>query len=75
MGRRAAARRGAALTVLISKVRAAVGRGRPARAADELSVVLPEPALVDVEQALAAVHAAESAVAVGRLAARLVRWR
>jgi DNA-binding SARP family transcriptional activator len=53
---------GAALNVLISKVRAAVGpevlRGR-----GELSVVLPEPAHVDVEVATFALHAAESAVA------------
>jgi DNA-binding SARP family transcriptional activator len=53
---------GAALSVLISKVRAVVGpdvlRGRT-----ELTVTLPEPAYVDVEVALAALHAAESAVA------------
>ena len=52
----------AALNVLISKVRAAVGpevlRGR-----GELSVALPEPAHVDVEAATVALHAAESAVA------------
>ena len=52
----------AALSVLISKVRAAVGpevlRGRT-----ELSLILPEPAHVDVETAASAVHAAESAVA------------
>ena len=52
----------AALSVLVSKVRAALGpdllRGRT-----ELAVTLPEPAYVDVEAALAAVHAAESAVA------------
>jgi len=52
----------AALNVLISKVRAAVGpdvlRGR-----GELSVRLPEPAYVDVEVATSALHAAESAVA------------
>ena len=51
-----------ALTVLISKLRTAVGaeliRGRT-----ELAVVLPEPAYVDVEHALAALHTAESAVA------------
>jgi SARP family transcriptional regulator, regulator of embCAB operon len=51
-----------ALTVLISKLRTAVGpdlvRGRT-----ELVLVLPEPAHVDVETALAAVHAAEAAVA------------
>jgi DNA-binding SARP family transcriptional activator len=53
---------GAALSVLISKVRAAVGpdvlRGRT-----ELSLALPEPAHVDVEMAASAVHAAESAIA------------
>lgn len=51
-----------ALTVLISKLRAAVGaeiiRGRT-----ELAVVLPEPAEVDVSHALAALHTAESATA------------
>jgi SARP family transcriptional regulator, regulator of embCAB operon len=55
---------GAALSVLISKVRAAVGpdvlRGRT-----ELSMTLPEPAHVDVEVAMSALHAAESAVALG----------
>jgi DNA-binding SARP family transcriptional activator len=54
----------AALSALISKVRTVVGhdvlRGRT-----ELSVVLPEPSQVDVEVAQSAVHAAESAVAVG----------
>ncbi|CAM3765443.1 BTAD domain-containing putative transcriptional regulator [Occultella aeris] len=51
-----------ALTVLISKLRTALGaeliRGRA-----ELAVVLPEPAQVDVDLALAALHRAESAVA------------
>lgn len=55
---------GAALSVLISKLRAAVGpdvlRGRA-----ELSVTLPEPAHVDVEVAMSALHRAESAVALG----------
>jgi SARP family transcriptional regulator, regulator of embCAB operon len=54
----------AALSVVISKVRAVVGpdvlRGRT-----ELSLVLPEPAHVDVETATSAVHTAESAVALG----------
>jgi SARP family transcriptional regulator, regulator of embCAB operon len=54
----------AALTVLLSKLRATVGsellRGR-----GDVSLVLPEAARVDVEDALAGVHAAESAVAVG----------
>jgi SARP family transcriptional regulator, regulator of embCAB operon len=62
-GRPPAAASGA-LNALVSKVRAATGadvlRGR-----GELSVVLPEPALVDVEMATAALHAAESAVARG----------
>jgi DNA-binding SARP family transcriptional activator len=53
---------GAALSALVSKVRGAVGpdvlRGRT-----ELSVTLPEPAYVDVEVAMSALHAAESAVA------------
>jgi SARP family transcriptional regulator, regulator of embCAB operon len=52
----------AALSVLISKARAAVGadvlRGRT-----ELSLTLPEPAHIDVETAASAVHAAESALA------------
>lgn len=52
----------AALTVLASKVRAVVGpdvlRGRGA-----LSMVLPEPAYVDVEVATSALHTAESAIA------------
>lgn len=51
-----------ALTVLISKLRAVLGpdliRGRA-----ELAAVLPEPALVDVDRALAELHRAESAVA------------
>jgi DNA-binding SARP family transcriptional activator len=53
---------GAALSALISKIRSAVGpdvvRGRT-----ELSVVLAEPARVDVEVAGSALHRAESAVA------------
>lgn len=52
-----------ALNALVSKVRAAVGpdvvRGRA-----ELQVALPEPAHVDVETAVAAVHEAETAIAV-----------
>jgi DNA-binding SARP family transcriptional activator len=51
-----------ALTVLLSKLRAAVGSdvlvGR-----GSVRIVLPEGTRVDVEQALAAVHRAESAVA------------
>jgi SARP family transcriptional regulator, regulator of embCAB operon len=53
-----------ALTVLLSKLRATVGpehlRGR-----GDVSLTLPEAARVDVEDALAGVHAAESAVAIG----------
>ncbi|WP_412516776.1 hypothetical protein K8Z49_41480 [Actinomadura madurae] len=52
----------AALSVLVSKVRAVVGpevlRGR-----GTLSLRLPEPAYVDVEVAASALHTAESAVA------------
>jgi len=55
---------GAALSVVISKVRTVVGpdvlRGRT-----ELVLALPEPAYVDVETAATALHAAESAVARG----------
>ncbi|MDG4824239.1 BTAD domain-containing putative transcriptional regulator [Asanoa sp. WMMD1127] len=55
---------GSALNALISRVRAATGpsvlRGR-----SELAVDLPPAAVVDVETAVAAVHRAESAVAVG----------
>jgi DNA-binding SARP family transcriptional activator len=51
-----------ALTVLVSKIRAVVGHGAlPGRT--ELSLVLPEPAGVDVEDAVAALHSAESATA------------
>ena len=54
----------AALTVLVSKVRAAVGAdvlgGRT-----ELRLNLPAHARIDVESALAAVHEAQSAVALG----------
>jgi DNA-binding SARP family transcriptional activator len=52
----------AALNVLISKVRAAVGPGL-LRGRTELSMTLPHPAYVDVEVAKSALHAAESAVA------------
>jgi len=52
-----------ALNALVSKLRAAVGpdvvRGRA-----ELHVVLPEPAHIDVETAVSAVHVAETAIAV-----------
>lgn len=55
---------GSALSVLVSKARAAVGvdvlRGRA-----ELRLELPEPAYVDVSGALVALHTAESAVALG----------
>lgn len=50
-----------ALTVLLSKLRAAVGSDR-LRGRAEIVLVLPEPADVDVERALAALHTAESAV-------------
>jgi SARP family transcriptional regulator, regulator of embCAB operon len=52
----------AALSVVISKLRAVVGsdvlQGR-----GELALKLPEPAHVDVETAMSAVHAAESSIA------------
>src|SRR5688572_30063134 len=55
---------GAALSVVVSKVRSAVGqdilRGR-----SELSLTLPELTQVDVETAASALHAAESAIARG----------
>ena len=54
----------AALTVVISKLRAAIGADvLPGRG--QLAAVLPEPAVVDVERAMAALHTAESAVASG----------
>jgi DNA-binding SARP family transcriptional activator len=63
-GERPPAGAAAALNPLISKLRTAVGPdvvcGRTV-----LSLVLPEPARVDVELALAAVHEAEAAVATG----------
>jgi len=63
-GERPPASAGTALNALVSKVRAAVGpevlRGRT-----ELALVLPEPAHVDVEVAVASLHTAETAVAVG----------
>jgi len=63
-GETAPAAAGAALSVVISKLRAAVGadvlEGR-----SQLALKLPEPAHVDVETAVSAVHAAESAVARG----------
>jgi SARP family transcriptional regulator, regulator of embCAB operon len=53
---------GAALSVVIAKVRAAIGpdvlRGRA-----DLFLRLPEPAYVDVETAVSAVHTAESSIA------------
>jgi DNA-binding SARP family transcriptional activator len=51
-----------ALTVLISKLRSAVG-GEVIRGRTELAAVLPEPARVDVERALAGLHTAEAAAA------------
>lgn len=51
-----------ALTVLVSKLRSAIGphlvHGR-----SQLAIRLPEPCLIDVEHALADLHSAESAVA------------
>jgi len=55
---------GAALTAVISKLRAVIGADVVA-GRGHLSAVLPEPAVVDVEQAMAALHTAESAVASG----------
>ena len=56
---------GGALSALISKLRAVVGpdvlRGRT-----ELALVLPQPAQIDVDAALAALHTAESALTTGR---------
>jgi DNA-binding SARP family transcriptional activator len=52
----------AALAALISKLRSAAGP-ETVRGRTDLTLVLPEPARVDVEAALAAVHAAEAAVA------------
>jgi DNA-binding SARP family transcriptional activator len=54
----------AALTVLLSKLRAAVGR-EVLRGRRDVTLALPAAARVDVEDALAGVHAAESAVARG----------
>lgn len=56
---------GAALNVLISKLRGALG-AEVLAGRGQLTAVLPEPALVDVEQALASLHTAESAVASGQ---------
>lgn len=54
----------AALTVLLSKLRATVGR-EVLRGRRDVTLALPAAARVDVEDALAGVHAAESAVALG----------
>ena len=54
----------AALTVLLSKLRATVGR-EVLRGRRDVTLALPATARVDVEDALAGVHAAESAVALG----------
>ena len=54
----------AALNVVVSKVRTALGRD-VVRGRTELSVSLPEPAYVDVEVATTALHAAESAISLG----------
>jgi SARP family transcriptional regulator, regulator of embCAB operon len=53
-----------ALTVLVSKLRAALGPGMVA-GRSELRLNLPPAARVDVEDALEAVHQAQSAVALG----------
>jgi DNA-binding SARP family transcriptional activator len=53
---------GAALSVVISKVRAVVG-SNVLQGRGELALKLPEPAHVDVETAMSAVHAAESSIA------------
>jgi DNA-binding SARP family transcriptional activator len=61
------ASRASALTVLLSKLRAAVGADVLA-GRGSVSVALPSDARVDVEQALAALHRAESAVVQGEWA-------
>jgi DNA-binding SARP family transcriptional activator len=61
------ANRASALTVLLSKLRAAVGADVLA-GRGSVSVALPPDARVDVEQALAALHRAESAVVQGEWA-------
>jgi DNA-binding SARP family transcriptional activator len=53
-----------ALSVLVSKLRNAIG-GELVRGRAELSIALPEQTEVDVETALGALHTAESAVATG----------
>ena len=55
---------GGALSAVISKTRAVVGRD-VLRGRTELTMALPEPAHVDVEVAVSMLHSAESAVAVG----------
>jgi DNA-binding SARP family transcriptional activator len=66
-GERLSGSPGSALSVLVSKTRSVLGpdlvRGRA-----ELVLALPEPAAIDVETALAALHVAESAVALGEWA-------
>jgi DNA-binding SARP family transcriptional activator len=54
----------AALTVLLSKLRATVG-SEVLRGRGDVTLSLPEAARVDVEDAFAGVHEAESAVALG----------
>jgi DNA-binding SARP family transcriptional activator len=53
---------GGALSVLVSKMRTALGHG-VLTGRTELSLALPEPTLIDVEDAVAALHSAESAIA------------
>src|SRR4051794_32425571 len=67
LGRRAADHHASALTVLLSKLRAAVGADVLA-GRGSVRVALPPDARVDVEQALAALHRAESAVVQGEWA-------
>ena len=60
----APAQAGASLSILLSKVRAAIAPARLEGRSD-LGLVLPEHSQVDVEHALESVHSAESAVAAG----------
>src|SRR5262249_10158759 len=59
-----AAQAGGSLSILLSKVRAAIAPARIDGRSD-LGVLLPEHSQVDVEHALESVHSAESAVAAG----------
>ncbi len=55
---------GPALSVLISKLRTTIG-GEVVRGRTEVWIALPEQSEVDVETALAALHTAETSVAIG----------